>query len=109
MVERRSPKPNVEGSSPSWPVYFTFRDCHGKVHPFFQGVCRRVEEGGVAFSFRRTFLCKGCVDFHNNHCCDSRSSGFGLCDRNESCVLMGGADGKQLVYSAYLYGVRGED
>ena len=22
MVERRSPKPNVEGSSPSWPVVF---------------------------------------------------------------------------------------
>lgn len=21
MVERRSPKPNVEGSSPSWPVF----------------------------------------------------------------------------------------
>lgn len=37
MVERRSPKPNVEGSSPSWPVSFIFiGTVMGKMVRFFK-------------------------------------------------------------------------
>ena len=40
MAERRSPKPNVEGSSPSWPVY-KMRGRYVKNNYFWKGVCRR--------------------------------------------------------------------
>lgn len=37
MVERRSPKPNVEGSSPSWPVSFVKSGIiMGKIVRFFK-------------------------------------------------------------------------
>lgn len=36
MVERRSPKPNVAGSSPAWPVFFLYEDWHMKVVRFFR-------------------------------------------------------------------------
>lgn len=38
MVERRSPKPNVEGSSPSWPVSFFIKlgTVMGKIIRFFK-------------------------------------------------------------------------
>lgn len=37
MVERRSPKPNVEGSSPSWPVSFIkLGTVMGKIIRFFK-------------------------------------------------------------------------
>ena len=36
MVERRSPKPNVAGSSPAWPVFFLYEDWHMKVVRFFK-------------------------------------------------------------------------
>lgn len=37
MVERRSPKPNVEGSSPSWPVSFSLLGTvMGKIIRFFK-------------------------------------------------------------------------